>query len=207
MLVAQHEDRRISSIVDTGTQSQSTRPPGSSDRAPAQPDSSSAHRPGESDHPGTSLTEEASEATSHTSDHTRRRRRTDDLSVLFLFLNISLTQGCNFALSSVSLGGPVLAQGGHTTWKYAGGGLRRTIYRHPEYGERWGIREQILSASLPGRRGVSVELGANPCFHKGSTAITIHERYGLYCADLIRPETRTIASAYTITGGDGGTSR
>ena len=33
---------------------------------------------------------------------------------------VSLTLGRNYALSSVSLDGPVLAQGGPTTWKCAG---------------------------------------------------------------------------------------
>ena len=70
-----------------------------------------------------------------------------------------------------------------------------------------GFENNILSASLLGRRGVSVELGANPCLRKSITTITIHERYGLYYADLLRPETRTVAPTFTITGDDMGTPR
>ena len=54
---------------------------------------------------------------------------------------------------------------------------------------------------------MSAELGANPCLRKNSTTITIHERYGMYYAGMFHPEAHTIASVYTTTGGDEGTSR
>ena len=50
-----------------------------------------------------------------------------------------------------------------------------------------GFETSILSVSLLGRRDVSVELGADPCLRKGGTTITVHERYGMYYADLIGP--------------------
>ena len=70
-----------------------------------------------------------------------------------------------------------------------------------------GFENNILSVSLLGRRGVSAEPGANLCLHKGSTTITIHERYGLYYADLFRPEMHAAASIYAIMGDDEGTPR
>ena len=70
-----------------------------------------------------------------------------------------------------------------------------------------GFENNIFSVSLLGRRGVSAELGASPCLRKGGTTTTIHERYGLYYVDLVRPETHTIATTCTTTHGDHGTSR
>ena len=70
-----------------------------------------------------------------------------------------------------------------------------------------GFENNILSASLLGRRGVSAELGANPCLLKGDTTITIHERYGLYYVNLLRPEMYAAASIYTTTHDYQGKSR
>ena len=63
-----------------------------------------------------------------------------------------------------------------------------------------GFKNNVLSVRLLGRREVSVELGANPCLCKGNTTITIHERCGLYIADMHQPEARAVASIYTIIG-------
>ena len=66
------------------------------------------------------------------------------------------------------------------------------------------FKTNVLSISLLGRRGVSVELEANPCLRKGNAMITIHERRGLNIADMYRPATRTVASIYTTTGAEDG---
>ena len=70
-----------------------------------------------------------------------------------------------------------------------------------------GFENNILSASLLGRRGVSAELGGNPCLRKGSTTITVRERSGLYYADLFRPEAHDATSIYATTDDDEDTSR
>ena len=62
------------------------------------------------------------------------------------------------------------------------------------------FKTNVLSVSLLGRRGVSVELGANPSLRKGSSMTTIHEIRGLYCIDLCRSVTRAAASIYTVVG-------
>ena len=69
-----------------------------------------------------------------------------------------------------------------------------------------GFENNITSASLLGRRGVSAQLGANPCVCKGGTTTTIHERYGMYYVDLFCPEMHTTASIYTNTHNVQGTT-
>ena len=59
-----------------------------------------------------------------------------------------------------------------------------------------GFKSNVLSVSLLGRRGVSAELGADPCLRKGDTKIMIHERPGLYIADLYRVVARKAAETY-----------
>ena len=70
-----------------------------------------------------------------------------------------------------------------------------------------GFENNILSISLLGRRGVSVELGVNPWLGKGSITITIHERSGLYYVDLFHPEAHNAASIYATTDDDEDMSR
>ena len=41
-----------------------------------------------------------------------------------------------------------------------------------------GFKNNVLSASLLGRRGVSAELGVNSWLRKDDTTIAVHERYG-----------------------------
>ena len=70
-----------------------------------------------------------------------------------------------------------------------------------------GFENNIFSASLIDRRGVSVELGANMSLCEGGTTIAIHERYGLHCAGMCRPELHAVASTYTTTHDGQGMSR
>ena len=83
MLVAHHEDRRISLIVDSGTQSynqQDLEASGLERSNTSKAGFIASPRPERPDPPGLSSTEEASDTTSNTSDHSRRRRRMGSLS-------------------------------------------------------------------------------------------------------------------------------
>ena len=70
-----------------------------------------------------------------------------------------------------------------------------------------GFENNTISASLLSRRGVSAELGANPCLRKGGTTITASEMYVLYYVDPTHAEANTIATIYTNTHDGQDTSR
>ena len=81
-----------------------------------------------------------------------------------------------------------------------------TIHRHPRHPKRRRVRKHYPLRQPTRHTWCVRRVGLNPCLRKDSATTTIHERHGIYYADLYRPDAHTVASIYTITGEEVNTS-